>query len=131
MVKPPTPLVVGLLMACFFLHGVFEPAIAAEAKLSITSASAVLMDYHTGRVLYEKNAHEQLPPASVTKIMTLVLALEALRDGKVSLETGIPTSELAASMGGTQIWLETGEVRPLRSCSMPLPWDRLMTPPSL
>ncbi|NLN17991.1 MAG: D-alanyl-D-alanine carboxypeptidase [Firmicutes bacterium] len=112
MVKPPTPLVVGLLMACFFLHGVFEPAIAAEAKLSITSASAVLMDYHTGRVLYEKNAHEQLPPASVTKIMTLVLALEALRDGKVSLETGIPTSELAASMGGTQIWLETGEVRP-------------------
>ncbi|MGI6081501.1 MAG: D-alanyl-D-alanine carboxypeptidase family protein [Limnochordia bacterium] len=112
MVNTRTPFIVGLLMVCFFLHALSEPAIAAEPQLSITSASAVLMDYHTGRVLYEKNAHQPLPPASVTKVMTLALALEALRDGKVSLQTGIPTSELAASMGGTQIWLETGEIRP-------------------
>lgn len=73
------------------------------------SKAAVLLDYATGNILYEKNAHEPLPPASVTKIMTLVLALEALRDGKVTLDTMVSASPLAASMGGTQIWLEPGE----------------------
>lgn len=78
-------------------------------QIALKSKSAILMDYATGQILYEKNAHAALPPASVTKIMTLTLALEALRDGKIALDTLITTSELAASMGGTQIWLEPGE----------------------
>jgi D-alanyl-D-alanine carboxypeptidase (penicillin-binding protein 5/6) len=89
-------------------------ATAPVQELSLSSQSAVLMDYITGDVLFEKNAHVPLPPASVTKIMTLVLALEAVRDGKVALDQPVPTSELAASMGGTQIWLEPGEERPLK-----------------
>ena len=95
---------------CVFVCGI---CVASNPELAITSKAAVLMDYSSGRVLHEKNAHEPLPPASVTKIMTLILALEAVRDGKVALNASVPTSELAASMGGTQIWLETGEQRPL------------------
>ncbi|MGI6611397.1 MAG: D-alanyl-D-alanine carboxypeptidase family protein [Limnochordia bacterium] len=111
MVSMRTPLVIGLLLTCL-CFSVSQAAVTSDPKLTLTSAAAVLMDYHTGRVLYEKNAHEPLPPASVTKVMTLSLALEALRDGKVALNASVPTSELAASMGGTQIWLETGEKRP-------------------
>jgi D-alanyl-D-alanine carboxypeptidase (penicillin-binding protein 5/6) len=97
-----------LVLACLPIFA--APALgAATEEISLTSQAAILMDYASGKVLYEKNAHTPLPPASVTKIMTLVLALEAYRDGKITLDTMVPTSELAASMGGTQIWLEPGE----------------------
>ena len=79
------------------------------AGLKISSKAAILMDYSSGEILYEKNSHAALPPASVTKVMTLALALEALQDGRAKLDTLVSTSEFAASMGGTQIWLETGE----------------------
>ena len=82
---------------------------ALAATLPLNSKAAVLMDYQTGRVLYAYNEHEALPPASVTKVMTLLLALEAVRDGKAGLDDLVVTSEYAASMGGTQIWLEPGE----------------------
>ena len=77
--------------------------------LGITSGSAILMDQRTGQVLYEYNSHEKLRPASVTKIMTILLIMEALDSGKISLDTPIPCSQNASSMGGSQIWLDTSE----------------------
>lgn len=62
-----------------------------------------------GKILYEKNCHEQLRPASVTKVMTILLIMEALDRGDITLETQIPCSERASSMGGSQIWLDTTE----------------------
>jgi D-alanyl-D-alanine carboxypeptidase (penicillin-binding protein 5/6) len=72
------------------------------------------MEYKTGKILYEQNADEQLPPASVTKIMTLLLVMEALEDGRITLEDTVITSETAASMGGSQIFLEVGEQMSVR-----------------
>ena len=71
--------------------------------------SAVLMEAETGRILYEQNADEALPPASVTKVMTLLLVMEALEKGNISLEQMLTASDNAASMGGSQIFLEVGE----------------------
>ncbi len=71
--------------------------------------SAVLMDADTGTVLYNKNGSEALPPASVTKVMTLLLVMEAIDDGKLKLTDNVQTSEYGASMGGSQIYLEPGE----------------------
>ncbi len=67
------------------------------------------MNKIVGQVLYEHNAHQQLRPASVTKIMTILLTMEALDEGRISLDTKIPCSEEASSMGGSQIWLDTTE----------------------
>lgn len=75
----------------------------------LNCVSAVLMEAETGRVLYEQNADEALPPASVTKIMTLLLVMEALEKGNITLDQMLTTSERAASMGGSQIFLEVGE----------------------
>ncbi len=77
--------------------------------LQLHSKAAVVIDAASGRVLYEKNAHEPLPPASVTKVMTLILALEAIERGEATWDELVTASARAASMGGTQIWLETGE----------------------
>lgn len=77
--------------------------------LGITSGSAILMDQKSGKILYEYNSHEQLRPASVTKIMTILLIMEALDNGKISLEDNVPCSEKASKMGGSQIWLDTSE----------------------
>ncbi len=71
--------------------------------------SAVLMEAETGRVLYEQNADESLPPASVTKIMTLLLTMEAIEKGTITLDQMLTASDHAASMGGTQVFLEVGE----------------------
>ena len=80
-----------------------------EAKLDIVSKSAILMDASTGKILYEKNSHEKLPPASVTKVMTMLLICEALESGKIKEDDDVQISETAASMGGSQIFLEPGE----------------------
>ncbi|MDP4104016.1 MAG: D-alanyl-D-alanine carboxypeptidase family protein [Bacillota bacterium] len=85
---------------------------AAEKKSSdlVTDVkSAILMERDTGKILYEKNANEELPPASMTKIMTMLLIMEAIDQGKLSWNEKIRTSEYAASMGGSQIFLEPGE----------------------
>ncbi len=81
----------------------------SAASLPIKAKSAILMEAQTGEILYEHNPDEKLPIASVTKIMTMALALEALRDEKVTMDDVIVGSYLAKSMGGTQIWLEEGE----------------------
>jgi D-alanyl-D-alanine carboxypeptidase (penicillin-binding protein 5/6) len=67
------------------------------------------MDADTGTIIYEKNSHDKLPPASITKVMTMLLTMEALDDGKLKLTDKVRTSEYAASMGGSQIFLEPGE----------------------
>ena len=81
----------------------------ALTEESISAPSAILMEASTGKILFEKNAHEQRPCASVTKVMTLLLVFEAIDDGKLSLDDTITASEHASSMGGSDIWLETGE----------------------
>ncbi len=80
-----------------------------ENFLNIESESCILIEQTTGKVLYEKNSHEQLRPASVTKIMTILLTMEAIDSGKISLEDSVPCSENASQMGGSQIWLDTRE----------------------
>ena len=77
--------------------------------MEIKAKSAILMEPQTGEILYEANADEQLPPASITKIMSLLLVMEALDRGDFTLETQVSASEHACSMGGSQIWLEPGE----------------------
>jgi D-alanyl-D-alanine carboxypeptidase (penicillin-binding protein 5/6) len=72
--------------------------------------SAILIDQISGTVLFEQNADQPLPPASITKVMTLLLVVEAIESGKISLEDKVTASELASSMGGSQIWLMPGEV---------------------
>lgn len=79
-------------------------------ELAEQAKSAILIERDTGTVLYDKNAEEQLPPASMTKIMTMLLIMEALDKGELKFNEKISTSEYAASMGGSQIFLEPGEV---------------------
>jgi len=82
---------------------------SVKDTLALDCRSAILMEASTGAVLYEQNADEALPPASVTKIMTLLLVMEAIDEGKISLDDTVTTSERAASMGGSQIFLKVGE----------------------
>ncbi len=77
--------------------------------ISLESESAILIEQTTGEILFEKNCHKKLRPASVTKIMSLILIMEALDRGDISLETQISCSEKASSMGGSQIWLDNKE----------------------
>ncbi|MBE6681898.1 MAG: D-alanyl-D-alanine carboxypeptidase [Ruminococcaceae bacterium] len=79
------------------------------AELTLNSKSACLMEASTGKILYEINADEKLEPASVTKIMSLILVFEAMDEGKFDMNTPVSGSEHACSMGGSQIWLEPGE----------------------
>ena len=89
------------------------PAAAAEPSaqpaLELSAASAVLMEKETGEILYEKESHEKLEPASVTKVMTLLLIFEALDSGRISKEDVVTVSAYAAGMGGSQVYLEEGE----------------------
>lgn len=80
-----------------------------DMKLTKNAQSALLMEADTGKIIYNKNAKEKLPPASMTKIMTMLLVMEALKNGKISMDQKVRTSEYAASMGGSQIFLEEGE----------------------
>lgn len=74
--------------------------------LDLSCESAILIEQNSGNIIYEKNSHAKLRPASVTKIMTILLIMEALKDGKISYDTPITCSETASKMGGSQIWLE-------------------------
>ena len=82
---------------------------AGAVSLEVEGKSAVLMDAATGTVLYEKNAHEALAPASVTKVMTMLLIMEAIDFGKIRWEDMVTASETAAAKGGSQIYLKVGE----------------------
>ena len=107
-------LVCAILMACFIIpvmagDAAEETVAQSSASLDLACKSAILMDAATGTVLYEQNADEALPPASVTKIMTLLLVMEAIDSGAIKLTDMVSTSANAASMGGSQIFLEEGE----------------------
>ena len=81
----------------------------ATTSLSLNVGSAVLIEQNSGQVLYNQNMHEKLRPASVTKVMTILLIMEAIDSGKLSYTDKIPCSEKAAGMGGSQIWLDVRE----------------------
>ena len=81
----------------------------SNINLNLESASAILIEQTSGKILYEHNSHEVLRPASVTKVMSILLIMEALDSGKISLSDKVPCSENAANMGGSQIWLDTRE----------------------
>ena len=85
---------------------------ATNADFDVPCAAAILIDEDSGTVLYEKNADARRPIASITKVMTLLLAFEALEAGKIHLDDFVPVSEHAYHMGGSQIWLEPGDSRP-------------------
>ena len=82
---------------------------AQAADLDLKGKSALLMDVATGSILYESNAHEPLSPASVTKVMTMLLIMEAIDSGKISWDDMVTASETAAAKGGSQIYLKVGE----------------------
>ncbi len=97
-----------LLTGAMLLGGALP--VQALSEEDVAAPSAVLMDAESGKVLFEKNAHEKRACASVTKVMTLLLVMEALDAGKIKLEDEVAASAHAASMGGSDIWLEEGEV---------------------
>ena len=87
-----------------------EPEVAEKNDtIEDYAKSSILMCADTGDIIYEKNAYEHLSPASVTKIMSILLVLEAIDSGKISLEDEVPAGENSVKMGGSQIWLELGE----------------------
>ncbi len=84
---------------------------SSDNSLGLTCGSALLMEASTGTIIYEKNATEQLRPASITKIMTLILIFDALAENRITLEDTVTVSEYASSMGGSQVYLEPGETQ--------------------
>ena len=82
---------------------------STENNLNLESGGAILIEQHSGQILYEHNSHEKLRPASVTKVMSILLIMEALESGQISLTDKVPCTEDAASMGGSQIWLDVRE----------------------
>ncbi|MGG3574906.1 D-alanyl-D-alanine carboxypeptidase family protein [Bacillus gobiensis] len=105
----------SILLIIMMVFSITPQAFAKEkdekksAELAHEAKSAVLIERDTGQVLYDKNSHEQLPPASMTKIMTMLLIMERMEQGKLKMSDKVRTSEYAASMGGSQIFLEPGE----------------------
>ena len=100
------------ILLCLLLAVPFTAVVSAESKVDVTAPSAVLIEAESKKVLSEKNPHEQRACASVTKVMTLLLVMEALDSGKLSITDTLTASAHAASMGGSDIWLEEGESMP-------------------
>ncbi len=99
-------LIIAIIFTAIPVFSVYVNAVTEE---TITAPSAVLMETSSGKILFEKNPHEQRPCASITKVMTMLLVCEAIDNGKLSLDDTITASAHAASMGGSDIWLEEGE----------------------
>lgn len=112
-------IIAGFLVLLMGWSSVVVPAYAEEqskgsgglnqGELAPSARSAILLDADTGTIIYEKNSHDKLPPASITKIMTMLLIMEAIDEGRLKLTDKVQASEYAASMGGSQIFLEPGE----------------------
>lgn len=107
--KKTLSLVLVLVFLVLMFVGSTPKASALEYQSGFDAKSAILIDADTGNVLYEQDADVPLPPASVTKIMTLLLVMEAIDAGKISLADRVSVSEEAAKMGGSQVYLEPGE----------------------
>ncbi len=98
----------ALLSAAVLMLPLLSPARAASAP-AVDAGAAILMEKETGTILYEQNSHDKLEPASVTKVMTLLLVMEAVDEGRVSLDDLVTVSAHAAGMGGSQTYMEQGE----------------------
>ena len=105
----------SLALAVLTLAAAVPPSGAAPADsgLELSCASCVLMEKETGAFFLEENAHEKLEPASVTKIMTLLLVMEAVDSGRISMDDPVTVSAYAAGMGGSQVYLKEGEQMPV------------------
>jgi len=102
-----------LITFCMIFAECLSIPLKARAQVELQSPSVILMERSTGKVIYEKNADERRSPASITKIMTLLITLEAVQAGKADLQEEVLVSEHAASMGGSQVYLAQGEVQTL------------------
>lgn len=103
-----------LLLAALMLATALPKASATtDAPLSLSCQSAILMEKETGTILYDQNSHEELEPASVTKVMTLLLVMEAVDNHRISLDDTVTVSTYAAGMGGSQVYLKEGEQMPV------------------
>lgn len=105
--------IISVLLCVLLMVPLAIPVYAEETDTlagTLSAKSAILMEMSSGQVLMEKNADEKLPPASITKIMTLLLVMEALDEGKITLEDRVTASREVSSKGGSQIWLKEGEV---------------------
>ena len=107
----PVFLCVILCVQSLILQPMFVQATEENPRVQVSAPSALLMEASTGQVIYEKDADTKRAPASVTKVMTLLLIFDALEAGKIKLEDEVTTSEFAASMGESQVFLEPGEVQ--------------------
>lgn len=101
----------GTLVLCLL----WQPAITVHAEADVSAPAAILMEASTGEVIYEKNSNDRRSPASITKIMTLLLTFEQIKAGKASLDDEVIVSEHAAGMGGSQVFLAQGEVQTLET----------------
>lgn len=101
---------VSILLTSFFPTSE-TPTPTSLEEVSVSAPSVVLMEASTGQVIYEKDSHIPLHPASITKIMTMILIFDALENGTISLDDTVTVSEYAASMGGSQVFLEPGETQ--------------------
>ncbi len=99
----------SLVLSILLIFSNISIALAAPQPFDIQAKSAILMEYETGTILYEKNADEKFPIASLTKIMTILLALESIDAGQLKLNDKVTVSEYASSMGGSQVFLHAGE----------------------
>ncbi len=100
---------IACLFLLIFIFSLVGPALASGDLETVKAEAYILTDADSGKVLLAKNEHKRLPPASMTKLMTLLLAVEALDEGKASLKDKVVTSEYASNMGGSQIYLAPGE----------------------
>lgn len=116
MKKTISAVITLILFTCALLPG--ASATEKSSELADDARSAILIERDTGTVLYEKNSRERFAPASMTKIMTMLLIMEAIADGKLRMDEKVRTSDNAASMGGSQIFLEPGEEMTAREMLM-------------
>lgn len=105
--------IASLLMSALFMTQIFTTKVSADEDtgLNVDARSALLMEPASGKIIYEKNSHEKYAPASVTKIMTMLLAMEAIDSSKIKLTDKVTVSENAKKMGGSTMLLDTGEIR--------------------
>ena len=104
----------AIFLLFFVTFSAFSVLADENAAVNVTAPAAILIEAGTGQVLYEKNSHDRRPPASVTKIMTMLLVIEAIDEGTLSLDDMVRCSEFAASMGGSQVYLEPNEEMSVR-----------------
>ncbi|MBE7021820.1 MAG: D-alanyl-D-alanine carboxypeptidase [Ruminococcaceae bacterium] len=104
----------SLCLAAFCCFSVLPVHAENAGDVTLSAPAAILIEAGTGQVLYEKNCHDRRPPASVTKVMTMLLVMEAIANGQISQDDMVRCSEFAASMGGSQVYLEPGEEMSVR-----------------